>query len=147
MIAYLDSSAIVRSYVNDEADRGIARSLFDDPTVSTISGSWTRVEVTGALVRAARAGRGSLDDLLGRFERDQTPARGPLLLVDVEQAEVEGLALEIVRRWGIRAMDAWQLACATIAFDALADVGEERAFVTHDAEQARVASQLGFTVL
>jgi predicted nucleic acid-binding protein len=147
MIAYLDSSALGRRYLVDEGEHGIAQTLLDNPEVTTISGSWTRIEVTGALVRAARAGRGGLDDLLARFERDQSSQDGPLVLVDVEQADVESLALAIVRRSGIRSMDAWHLACASIAIDSLADPGEERAFVTRDAEQEVEARALGFTVL
>lgn len=144
---YLDSSALVRDYVNDEADRGKARSALSDPRALTISGSWTRIEVTSALVRAARAGRGTVDELLLKFDRDTTPRGGPLVMVDVEQADVEGLAFEIVRRWGIRAMDAWHLACASIAFGSLAERDDARLFLTYDREQALVAQQLGFTLL
>jgi hypothetical protein len=39
------------------------------------------------------------------------------------------------------------IACASIAFDELAEPGEVRAFATRDAEQAAVARLLGFTVL
>src|SRR5450755_3529263 len=35
-----------------------AVSLFDDPAIAAITGTWSRIEVTGALVRAARAGGG-----------------------------------------------------------------------------------------
>lgn len=144
MIAYLDSSALGRRYLADEGERGIVHSLLDDPTVTTISGSWTRIEITSALVRA---GRGDVDGLLASFDRDHLPADSPLVFVDVEQADVEGLALAIARRSGIRSMDAWHLACASIALEALADPGEERAFVTRDVEQAVEARALGFTVL
>lgn len=44
-------------------------------------------------------------------------------------------------------MDAWHLSSAAFALEALADFGEARAFMTRDAEQARVAEKLGFTVL
>ncbi len=147
MIAYLDSSALGRRYLVDEGEHGIAQTLLKDPEVTTISGSWTRIEITGALVRAARAGRGDIEDLLTTFNRDQSTADGPLVLVDVEQADVEELALAIIRRSGIRSMDAWHLACASIAMDSLADPGEERVFVTRDAEQEVEARTLGFTVL
>ena len=147
MIAYLDSSALARRYLADEGERGVVQSLFDDPAITTISGSWTRIEITSALVRAGRVGRGNVEALLASFDRDHAPADGPLVLVDVEQADVEGLALAIVRRSGIRSMDAWHLACASIAVESLAEPGEERAFVTRDAEQEVEALALGFTVL
>ncbi len=145
MIVYLDSSSIVRSYLADESAEDIARGMIDDVDTLTISGSWARIEVTGALVRAQRAGRTA--HALERFEHDVSPQISRILLVDGEQAEIENLALSIVRRTGLRAMDAWHLSSASFALDALADDGEARAFLSRDAEQQVVASQLGFTVL
>lgn len=145
MIVYLDSSSIVRSYLRDEAVGDIARGFIDDADTLTVSGSWSRIEVTGALVRAERAGW--VKDGLKRFENDVAPNVARIMLVDGEQAEIEHLALSIVRRTGMRAMDAWHLSSAAFALDALADPGEVRAFLTRDAEQHSVASQLGFAVL
>ena len=147
MIVYVDSSVVVRSYLVDEPDHPQVRALFDDPQLTTITGSWTRVEVTGSLVRAARAHRGDEESLLELFERDLDPATGELSVIDANQAEIEGIALEIVRRTGIRSMDAWHLACARLTLAELAEPGEERAFATRDDQQAAVARELGFTVL
>lgn len=144
VIVYLDSSSIARSYLSDEAD-DVARRLIDDPDTTTISGSWSRIEVTGALVRAERAGRAR--NALRRFESEIAPRVGKIHLVDSDQAELEHLALTIVRSTGMRSMDAWHLSSAAFALDALADPGEGRAFLTRDAEQHRVAEALGFTVL
>ena len=137
---------MVRSYLPDEADHEAIRRLIDGPA-TTITGSWTRIEVTGSLVRAARAGRTDVSSALELFRRDSAPGTGPLLVVDVNQADIEGRALAIVRSSGIRSMDAWHLACATIATDALAEPGEERAFVTRDTKQADIARELGFTIV
>lgn len=145
VIVYLDSSSIARSYLSDEGSDDPARQLIDDPQTTTISGSWSRIEVTGALVRAERAGRAR--NALRRFESDTAPRTGTIHLVDSDQAELEYVALSIVRRTGMRAMDAWHLSSAAFALEALADVGETRAFMTRDVEQARVAAKLGFTVL
>lgn len=152
MIVYVDSSVVVRSYLVDEPDHPQVRALFDDPQLTTITGSWTRVEVTGSLVRAARAHRGDEESLLELFERDLDPATGELSVIDANQAEIEGIALEIVRRTGIRSpgirsRDAWHLACASLTLAELAEPGEERAFATRDDQQAAVARELGFTVL
>ena len=72
---------------------------------------------------------------------------GTLLVVDVSQAEVELIALRTVREYGLRAMDAWQLACAHLTFEALAEPHEQAAFVTRDAEQARVAREWGYLLI
>lgn len=147
MIVYIDSSALIRSYLPDEPDHNDVRALLDDVKTATISGSWTRIEVTGALVRAARSNRVRAERVLELFHRDTAPSNGPLLLVDALQADIEGLALQMVRSSGIRSMDAGHLACASIAFDNLAEPGEERGFATRDAEQAAVAKELGYTIV
>ena len=147
MIAYLDSSAVVRSYLTDEAGSGAPHDLIRDPLVTTVTGSWTRIETTSAFVRAARTGRFVFEELEAALQRDTDPITGTLFVVDADQAEIELIALKIVREHGLRAMDAWQLACAYLTFDALAEPHEERAFVTRDAEQARVARSWGYTIL
>lgn len=146
MIVYVESSAVVRSYLPDETDHEAIRRLVDGP-VTTITGSWTRIEVTGSLVRAARAGRTDVSAALELFRRDTTAGTGALLVVDVNQADIEGRALAIVRETGIRSMDAWHLACAEIAADALAEPGEERGFATRDTAQADIARGMGFTIV
>ncbi len=147
MIAYLDSSVLVRKYLGDEGESHRIGAFLADPTVSTITGTWSRIEVTGALVRAARAGRGDLAELLAHFERDADPQSGTLVVVDALQAEIEGIAYALVRQRGIRAMDAWHLASAYSARDRLTDRGETFAFVTRDAEQRLAADDLGFVDL
>ena len=81
------------------------------------------------------------------FRSDTDPINGTLFVIDADQAELELIALKVVREHGIRAIDAWQLACAHLAFGALAEPNEELAFVTRDAEQARVAQSWGYTIL
>jgi len=107
-----------------------------------VSGTWARIEVTGALVRAARAGRVDRDTLLATFATDIAP-RGRVQLVAAPQAQIEDGALEIVREHALRALDAWHLACARIVLPRLADRGEELGFATRDAAQAAVAELLG----
>ncbi len=147
VIAYLDSSAVVRSYLTDESGSGAPRTLMHDPLVTTVTGSWTRIETTSAFVRAARTGRFDFEELEAALLRDTDPATGALLVIDANQADIEVTALKIVREHGLRAMDAWQLACAYLTFGALAEPHEECAFVTRDAEQARVARAWGYTIL
>lgn len=137
---------IVRAYLLDEPDNALALRLVRDPEEAVITGSWSRLEVTGALIRAARALRGDEAALIATFDRDTHPAHGSLTIVDANQAEIENVALGVIRRSGIRSMDAWHIACALLAFEELAEPGEECVFVTRDAEQARAAQELGLTV-
>ena len=51
------SSVSARAYLADELRHQEARDLLDDPDIVLVTGSWTRVEVAGALVRAAKAHR------------------------------------------------------------------------------------------
>lgn len=147
MIVYFDSSVVVRAYLADEIDHAEVRALFADPARTAITGSWTVIEVTGSLVRAATAHRGDRQGLLAAFVRDIDPVAGVLTVIDAEQAEIERIALELVRSSGIRSLDAWHLACARLALDELAEPGEERGFATRDTEQAAVARDMGFAIL
>lgn len=146
MIVYLDSSALVRSYLTDEPGSASIRAIIRDPSVATITGSWTRIETIGAFMRASRTGRFVFDELELALARDSAPAGG-LVFVDAQQAEIGYVALGVVRDYGLPAMDAWQLASANLAFEALANPSEERAFATRDKEQAIVARDWGYTTI
>ena len=150
MIVYLDSSVIVRAYLADEEGHHEAVTLMNDPGVAAITGTWTRVEVSGALVRAVRSGRanGEPDEqgLLALLDAD-LGIDGPVTVVGVPQDQVEAEALSIVRSHGLRAMDAWHLAVARITIPSLVEVGEERAFASRDRDQRIVADELGFRTL
>lgn len=147
MIVYVDSSVLVRAYLVDEQDHLAAHELVVTSPLTLITGSWTRIEVTGSLARAARAHRGDVESLLALLDQDLDPAQNRIAIIDADQAEVEGIALDLVRRTGIRSLDAWHLACAQLAFDELAEPGEEQGFASRDATQAAVALDLGFTLV
>ncbi|MES2093629.1 MAG: type II toxin-antitoxin system VapC family toxin [Actinomycetota bacterium] len=144
MIIYLDSSVLARAYLPDEAGHAEALALLATTDAVVITGSWTIIEVSGALLRAARAARGDEALLLAALDADLDARSGVVVTIDAHQAEVERKALELVRSSGIRSMDAWHLACAMLAFDELAEPGEIRVFATHDAEQLAVATHLGW---
>ena len=140
----------MRAYLADEEGHHEAATLMTDPGVATITGTWTRVEVSGALVCAARSGRanGEPDEqgLLALLDAD-LGIDGPVTVVGVPQDQVEAEALSIVRSHGLRAMDAWHLAVAKITIPPLVEVGEERAFASRDRDQRIVAEELGFRTL
>lgn len=143
MIVYLDSSVLARAYLTDEDGHEDALALLSDPDLAAVTGSWTQIEVSGALVRAARAGRVDAEDLLELLDADLSP-EGPVTLLAVAQDEVENLALELVRDHGLRAMDAWHVAAAKLTVPALAEKDEEIGFASRDEAQAAVAQRLGF---
>jgi len=147
MIVYLDSSVIVRALLPDEPDHMTSRELLDDPSQVKITGSWSVVEITGALTRATRAFRGDEEALFASFRNEIDPRFGSVTVVDAVQAEVEAIAAALVRRTGIRSLDAWHLGCAQLALDELAEPGETRGFATRDSKQASVAQELGFTLV
>ena len=145
MIVYLNSSVLARGYLPDEAGHRKAAALLADPELALITGTWTKIEVSGALVRAARAGRGDERGLLALLDADLA-TDGPVTVVAAAHDDVEMQALQLVRTHAIRAMDAWHLATAVLAFPLLTEVGEEAGFATRDRAQAAVASELGLRV-
>lgn len=144
MIAYLDSSVLARAYLVDEDGHQEASALLADPDIATVTGSWTRIEVSGALVRAARAGRGHEKSLLALLDGDLA---GPVIVLGAPQDRVEQDALQLVRRHALRAMDAWHLAVASIVVPPLLEPGEPRAFASRDEAQRHVAEELGFVAI
>jgi len=141
VIAYLDSSVLARAYLVDEEGHQEASALLGDPDIATVTGTWTRIEVSGALVRAARAGRGDEKGLLALLDGDLA---GPVIVLGAPQDQVEQHALQLVRLHALRAMDAWHLAVAAIVVPPLLEPGEPRAFASRDEAQRQVAEELGF---
>lgn len=147
MIAYVDSSLVVRAYLEDEAGSAAAQRLLADRSIAKYTGRWTRIEVSGALIRAARAGRLATPvRSLRRLDADLRPG-GRIKVLGADDAEVEARALAIAREHGLRALDALHVALASIAIPKLADKGEPLGFASRDGDQATVAETLGFAAV
>lgn len=145
MIAYVDSSVLARAYLGDEDGSAEARSLLADHTVAKFTGRWTRIEVSAAIVRAARSGRSVVEaDALGELDADLRDEGGRVAILAMPGEDVEAKALEIARTHGLRALDALHVALASIAIPSLADPGEPLGFASRDDDQATVAESLGF---
>jgi len=132
MTTYVDSSALLKVYV-DEADSDVAEQLLAaDPVLVT---SWiTLVEVRRNLARLVEPS--DFPDLRRRFERDLDE----LALVSVDQVVCESAA-DIGEQLSVRSLDAIHLACARrLQVPGLS-------FLTFDLRQAQAARSLGFTVL
>jgi uncharacterized protein len=146
VIVYLDSSVLARSYLPDEDGHEQALALLEDRDIARVTGKWTRIEVSGALIRATRNDRHATDEkgLLATLDAD-LDAGGRVVELAVAQESVEGRALELVREHALRTLDAWHLAVASLAVLALAKPEkEEIAFASRDEDQIRVAEALGF---
>ena len=132
MSLYVDSSALLKRYV-DEPDSDVAESILrSDP--SLVTARHTIVEVRRNLAR-----------LLS--ERDLAEARtafaGDLAafsLVELDEATCEGAAA-IAEVTGVRTLDAMHLSAAQRVG------GPAVTFLTFDARQAQSARTLGFTVV
>ncbi len=147
MIAYVDSSLVVRAYLEDETGSADAQRLLADRSIAKYTGRLTRIEVSGAIVRAARAGRPVLrDDALRRLDADLRPG-GRIKVIAADDADIEARALAIAREHGLRALDALHVGLASIAIPKLADKGEPIGFASRDGDQAGVAEALGFAAV
>lgn len=132
MTTYVDSSALMKRYVQ-EADSEVAeRLLAADPVLVT---SWiTRIELRRNLARLADPA-----DLPG-LRRQCTTDLDHFALVSVDQVVCE-TAADIGEQFLVRTLDAVHLACARrLQVPGLA-------FLTFDLRQAQAARELGFTVL
>ncbi|MGH9171969.1 MAG: type II toxin-antitoxin system VapC family toxin [Acidimicrobiales bacterium] len=146
MIVYLDSSMLARAYLANEPGHDQATSLLANLEIGLITGTWTRIEVSGALVRAARSGRGDEAGLLELLDGD-LGIDGPVTVVAADQKDVEQRALRLVREHGIHAMDARHLAVAALALPSLVEPGEDAGFATRDEAQSSVAMSLGLRLV
>ena len=109
MIAYLDSSAIVKSYLLEEAGRDALESILGSPVDLTTS-RFTYVEVRAGLAAARRAGR------LTTLEHDRAVESFDVEWLSYSIVELDGpvgrRAGAIAETFGLRAGDAVQLASA-----------------------------------
>ena len=95
-VAYIDSSVLVRYYLPLDPHHDEAIALIDDDDTAIVTSSWTRIEASGALVRASRSQRVSPDAALARLDEDTSV--GPITLISVPQAEAESIAWPFARQ-------------------------------------------------
>ncbi len=144
-VAYVDSSIIVRHYLEDELGQVAASAVIEDPDTAIVTATLSRIEVSGALVRAARGNR--VSSLRGALDRlDEDFDQGLITMVAADENEVHNIALEIVRTHGLRALDAIHVATAILVLHEITESGDETFFVGCDDAQTSVAQQLGLTL-
>ncbi|MGK2948819.1 MAG: type II toxin-antitoxin system VapC family toxin [Acidimicrobiales bacterium] len=130
MTLYVDTSALLKHYVDEpDSDRAV-ELLTTDPTL--VTGRHTVVEVRRNLARLlsptdATAARASLATDLTSFS-----------IVELDAGTCE-LAATIAEQTGVRTLDALHLGAAR-------RLGTQLTFVTFDVRQAHAARSLGFAV-
>jgi predicted nucleic acid-binding protein len=128
---YVDSSALLKRYVDEpDSDRAVELLGSDDELVT---GRHTWVEVRRNLARllgptGAATARAALHDDAAAFA-----------VVELDAATCE-LAATIAEQTGVRTLDALHLGAAR-------RLGTALSFVTFDVRQAQAARALGFTVV
>jgi uncharacterized protein len=147
MLVYVDSSVLVRAYLPDEKGHQEAHALLDGAEHLLVTSTWTVVEVTSALARAARGRRvEELDAVLAVLATD-TGDDGTVTVLRADAAQVERASTRIVREHAIRSLDALHLAVAQLAAVPLLEPGQRLGFATRDDTQRAVAEALGFVSL
>lgn len=132
MTLYVESSAVVRRYVDQEGSDEARRHLLDDP--EWVTANHTYPEVYRAL--NLHAPEFSLTAALDAFEDDWNR----VIVVDLDDALCKRAGLMSVMT-GTRTLDALHLAAAERAG------GRSVPFLTFDLRLANAARSLGFTVL
>ena len=141
MLRYADASALVRTYLDDEEADDLKDLLFSgrEPTITS---EIVDLEVTGAVMAAARARRiRSAEPILGRF-REDVASDGPLSLLDLDPEATLPAARQLMLEHPLRTLDAIHLAVALEEAET-----QELVFVTRNRTQAAAARRLGLAVL
>lgn len=136
MILYLDSSALVKRYVQEPGSEEVARALGDAVLTGTVM--LTRVEVAAALAKAVRVKALTQDEAwLGlQAFREEWPDLVLLQVTDLLINRADNLAWEEQ----LRGYDALQLAAAVLWQEMM---GEQVTFSTFDQQLWAAAQRSG----
>lgn len=132
MSIYVDSSALLKRYVDEPDSETAAELLESDPDL--ITGRHTVIEIRRNLARLLRPKD------LGRLRPTIEEDFAALGLVELDAATCE-LAASIAEATGVRSLDAMHLGAAQRVG------GTAIAFLTFDLRQAQAARTLGFSVI
>lgn len=136
MLLYLDSSALVKRYVDEPMSEAV-RALMDEAPAATTA-LITYTEVGAALARAMRDGRLEEEDARRAHEEflQEWPDLGRVPITQALVTRADKLA------WtrGLRAYDAVQLAAALTCQDTVAALGYDVMFACCDKKLLQVAA-------
>lgn len=144
MYHYYDSSALVKLYVGEQGSSQVEELIESALPGTKVVSRLTTVEVTSALVRRSRGGdypEEHLARVLHLLEED---------IASFQVIELGGApmsrAISLVRKHGLRAADAIQLACALLARGEQSP-DAQLVLVSSDQELNTAAEQEGLSVL
>ena len=139
MFLYLDSSALVKRYIDEPHSEAVAHLM--DETLAVGTSAISRVEVGAALARAARGDRLDAEGARGAREQfaDDWPDFGKVPVTDRLLTRAEELAW----KHGLRAYDAVQLAAALVCEETLTALDESVLFACFDDELTAAANDEG----
>ncbi len=143
MIAYADTSAVARAFLVDEAEHEALREMLFATPGFAVTSDLTRIELSAAFRRAARAGRIRDPERLIAAALAQVSRSGGLRTVNLAIGPIESEVHRLLERHRLRAADAIHLATAIVAMDGPDGVQ----FITRDRNQADAARAEGFEVL
>ena len=141
MFLYLDSSALVKRYIDEPHSEAVAHLM--DETLAIGTSAISRVEVGAALARAARGNRLDAEGARGAREQfaEDWPDFGKVPATDRLLTRAEELAW----KHGLRAYDAVQLAAALVCEETLTALDESVLFACFDDELSAAANDEGLS--
>lgn len=146
VLTYLDASVLVRALLDDEHGHDQAVRVLTNARGRTVSWAAVQVEAASALRSAVRARRTPDPNVPARRLAALFSRPGSLMLLPGADPDLLPLAVDIVGRQRIRALDALHLATALTEGRRLAE-RHPLVFVTADSAQAEAAAAEGLEVL
>ena len=145
-VFYLDTSAIVKRYLNEPGTQAIDRLFFDETRADTkfYTSFLTTLELTSSilrLVKGGQLGRSVADNILARFRQD---SHGTIRILPLTDAILNG-AVTVVEQHQLRSADAIHLATAGTIFRLAPE--SETVLVSSDLELLEAAVGFGMAVL
>lgn len=143
-VTYVDTSALARAYLADEAEHETLRARILGSADVVVTWALSLVEMTSAIRSAQRAGRiGDADHIVAGVARDMVLGR--VIPLTGDPGRLLDRAQDLCDRHPLRALDAMHLAVALHdAGDALPDA--DVVFLTRDDAQAEAARREGLLV-
>lgn len=142
-LLYADTSALVAAYFVDEEAHAAMRALLREGPDPVVTSALSRLELSSAVLAAARAGRvQDPDALLDRFDAD-CREEGVVTLLALDAERTLPVATQLVRTQRIHTLDTLHVGVALLV---AGDLDRDTVFVTGDRQQATVARAEGLAV-
>lgn len=144
MIIYIDTSALGRVYLGDQADSADLSRIVYEGDLPVVTSELTDVEIASALARASREGvidSDTANDLLSQYAAD-TSDTGPLGVIALDRDTI-ARAQQYVLSAPVRTLDAIHLA-ACARFDECTP--DQVRLLSRDHRQNQAAHALGIAL-